>query len=177
VFQAAFLYLHFGFVTREKLHEALSYKKCARTMLMKLTTEEEKKAEYMYNFLYKDIARLVFLGAVPFLILSVLNLKIFLAIRESRSQSFRETGNRFRARNQSMELELEQAHRSTLIISVYFFFLLFYIAKKCFVMFVYKNNLDSDDIPIECMNDPSTLYRMTKVSQSFLQSLVKIISI
>ena len=134
------------------------------------------KAEKTYNFWYKDIARLIFLGVLPFLILSVLNLKIFLAIRETRSQQNPVNGTKFAARNQGMELELEQAHRSTLIISVYFFFLLFYIAKKCFVIFVYKHNLDDDSTPIECMPSPSTVFRMTKASQSFVVDLISTIN-
>ena len=116
-----------------------------------------------YKLWYEDIARLMFFGVIPFLILSVMNLKIFLTIREKRSQPNPETGTRFGAINHGMELELEQAHRSTLIISVYFFFLLFYIIKKCLVMIFFNSN----DVPIECMQNPKPILRIAKASSSF----------
>ncbi len=132
--------------------------------LNKTGAEIFKSETNAYDFWYKDFARLIFFGAIPFLILSFLNLKIFLSIRESRRQAGLQIRDRISARNRRMEVELEQARRSTFIISAYFFFLLLYIAKKFLYMIVYKN----DHIPLECMVDPPTLFqRMAKPTQSF----------
>ncbi len=143
---------------------------------LNISTEETFTSETdadAYNFWYKDIARIIVLGAIPFLTLSFLNLKIFLSIRESRRQADLDIGNRLAIRNQRMELELEQAHRSTLITSVYFFFLLFYIAKKCFILIVYK----TDHIPLECLADPPTLIqRMAEPTQCFIIDLISTIN-
>ncbi len=135
-------------------------------------TKEETEID-AYNFWYKDIARMIVLGAIPFFILSFLNVKIFLSIRKLRRQTGLEIGSRFATKNKRMELELEQARRSTLIASVYFFFLLLYIAKKLLYMFVNKDN----HLPLKCMVDPPTLFqRLAKPTQCFLFDLISTIN-
>ena len=95
-----------------------------------------------------------------------MNVKVYLVvrmIRKSQEPAMSQISGR------AMNLEVEQAHRSTLIVTVYFFFLLFFIAKKCYVLFVYKHL--KIQTPIECEENPDPVFKMTKPSEAFVGDL------
>jgi hypothetical protein len=133
------------------------------------TCKNEKEYLENYDFWYKDIARLIFTGILPFFIMGVLNVKIFLKIR-----SIRERHRMTAVSPTTDQLELDQARRSIMIMTVYFFFLLLFIGKKCFVLFCYKNR--ENHIPIECLTDPSLWIRLTKSSVCFVVDLTSSIN-
>ena len=95
-----------------------------------------------------------------------MNVKVYLVvrrIRKSQEPAMSQISGR------AMNLEVEQAHRSTLIVTVYFFFLLFFIAKKCYVLFVNKHL--KIQTPIECEENPDPVFKMTKPSEAFVGDL------
>ena len=122
-----------------------------------------------YDLWYKDIARLIVIGVLPFLVMTILNIKINLKIRNRRA-----TMTENRLKDQTTKLELEQARRSILMMTVYFFFLLMFIGKKSFVLLCYKSR--ENHIPIECLEDPSLWIRLTKSSVVFIVDLTSTIN-